>query len=139
MGTMYEVDQSTGAVGDPVLGDEPIIGGNAIITKLWENSSPTSDMASGSITLSSGDYTMLLIEFAFYKGQQKSSVIVNKGESAILSHATTLNGYRTVNYTDDTHLSVSGGYKVNTYGSTATADNGYDVPIRIYGIKLKEV
>lgn len=118
------------------LPDDPTVVGNVRMTKLWENSSPTSDMASGSITLSSGDYTMLLIEFMFYKGQQRSSVIVNKGESALLCHASTNNGYRMIGYTDDTHLSVGGGFQVNTYGSTATANNGYEVPLRIYGIKL---
>ena len=118
------------------LPDAPTVVGNVRMSKLWENSSPASDMASGSITLSSGDYTMLLIEFMFYKGQQRSSVIVNKGENALLCHASTNNGYRMIGYTDDTHLSVGGGFQVNTYGSTATANNGYEVPLRIYGIKL---
>ena len=111
-------------------------GGNVRMTKLWENPSPTSDFAAQDITLSSDNYAMLLIEFMFYKGQERSSVIVNKGENAILCHASTKNGYRMIHYTDDTHLHVGGGSTVDTYGSTATGNNGFEVPLRIYGIKL---
>lgn len=139
MGTMYEVDQSTGAVGDPVIGDGPIIGGNAIITKLWENSDPSSGFSAQTVQI----IGLLECDFIDISIQVESTgsnasyvatcrVPVIDGKKTYLSMFSTLNK-RAVTI-DGNSLAFSAGEG----GGSSTATNSA-VPLSVYGIKLKEV
>lgn len=138
MGTMYEVDQSTGAVGDPVIGDGPIIGGNVVITKLWENPDPTQSFAAQNVEiqgLSSYDLIKIVGHLSnsgtFEKTICESEMPYGEGNNVITGSYTS-NRYRIVTISGN-NLQFAAG---NAGGNT---DNTAIIPYQIYGIKLKEV
>lgn len=111
-----------------------------LMTKLWENSSPTSAFLPQTITLSSTDYDFLLCTYwNSYVRVSMSSAIANKGESILLDQADidTTNGVKTkcrlLTYVTDTSFNVGNGY--SSVGSTTSVSNDTIIPYQIYGIK----
>jgi hypothetical protein len=106
-----------------------------LMTKLWENPSPTSSFAAQNITLSSDDYDMLMYVFKVDANTTRCcSEITMKGFGTTLSIAefnNTSSSSRTryINYTSDTVFNVSDGY-IN-----GTKNNSIIIPYQIYGIK----
>jgi hypothetical protein len=102
---------------------------------LWTNPSPTSSFAEQTITLSSGNYDFYEI-YCTYNGSTASQYANGfktiKGKGLIISehgYGTDLSVRRKVDYTDATHLYISGAY------AGANTDNGYLVPIYVIGYK----
>lgn len=116
--------------------------GNVRMIKLWENTSPTSEMESGAaISLSSSDYDYLMVVYRYSKSVATSkSVIVPKGSRIYLDFTTTsFNGCeiyrRNLNYSSDTSYTAENAYEAQ--GATATTtNNDYIIPTVIYCIKL---
>lgn len=115
-----------------------ISGGNVRMSKLWENSNPTSAFSVGNIPLSSNDYDMLMCQYKYYKTTSLCmSCCVNKGESFRLetnsysSSNAPVNGWRVLNRTSDTEYFAE---SIVSYPSVL--NNDYIIPLRIYGIKL---
>ncbi len=111
------------------------------MTKLWENSDLTQDFASGTITLSSGDYDLLLCIALAEKGTANEiSVIVQAGKAVYLNFGHTGSDHiamceRILAYTDSTHLSA--GNCTRAYGDASPAtNNSFILPAVIYGIKF---
>lgn len=112
-----------------------------LMTKLWENPSPTSAMADGTaISLSSSDYDYLMVVYSYSKSVATAkSVIVPKDSRIYLDFASTSsNGCETyrrnLNYVSATSYTASSAYEA--HGATATTvNNDYVIPTAIYGIK----
>lgn len=102
---------------------------------LWANSSPTYSFAEQTITLSSGDYDFYEVFFAYNNGSAFQYVngfktIKGKGLIAsVIGYANQNKLRRKVDYTDATHLLISGAM------SEGTADNQYLIPIYVIGYK----
>ena len=102
---------------------------------LWTNSSPNSDFAEQTITLSSADYDFYEIYCAYNNttaSQYTNGFRTIKGKGLIISengYGTDLSIRRKVDYTDATHLLIS-----SAYGG-ANIDNGYLVPLYVIGYK----
>lgn len=114
--------------------------GNMRMSKLWENSNPNVEFTPQNITLNSGDYDLLLINFAnttVASSRRLSSVIIPKGYNIAATIAgwannAALNFGRYITYVSDTVLSAGEGYDSNS----SAVNNTRGVPIVIYGIKL---
>lgn len=103
-----------------------------LMTKLWENPNPTSDMTSGTnITLSSSDYDQLLVMYKTKNDDTMvNSAIVRKGDG--ISLATDKEGKsisRTVLNNSATSYTAYNGYY------NGAVNTSYAIPIAIYGIK----
>lgn len=121
-----------------IITDVPDVDGKVntdLMTKLWENPSPSSAFAAQTIILNSDDYDFLLIlARAAYSTNRDLSVICAKGESVYLtfpyySSGNLNNATRLLTYTDDTHIAVA-----DAMVSSST-NNLYHIPISIYGFK----
>ena len=102
---------------------------------LWTNSNSSSSFAEQTITLSSNDYDFYEI-YCTYNGSTASQYVNGfktiKGKGLIISehgYGTDLSIRRKVDYTDATHLYISGAY------GGANIDNGYLIPIYVIGYK----
>ena len=105
-----------------------------LITKLWENPSPTVAFAAQDITLSSSDYDFLLIVSNVTGGAHIAiSSIAQKGQHIYLGYPTYNNGvisiFRTATRVSDTVYSF-GPTQVN-----GQSDNDNLIPVAIYGFK----
>lgn len=111
-----------------------------LMTKLWENPSPTASFAAQNITLSSSDYDLLLLVCKLsdtYNGT--TSCISPKGMGGkwdLASYASNgpLNWIRFTEYVSDTIINIHDAYTVIS-GQTGTVDNSRLIPYQIYGIK----
>lgn len=107
-----------------------------LMTKLWENPSPTSSFASQNITLSSADYDLLLIIYRWSTTSDTNlSVIAKKGQSFAMiiptnGGSTARNYERYATYTDETHYAID-----NCSYTGGTTSNNNAIPIAVYGIK----
>lgn len=117
------------------LPDEPTLVGNVRMSLLWSNPSPSESFATQDVTLSSGDYDLLLTVFDILApyGDMKSC-ITRKGDIIWLDGvdvATQKHTYgRYTSAQTDTVLTFTGGYY------DGTASNKACIPVAIYGIKL---
>lgn len=108
-----------------------------LMTKLWENPSPTSAFASQNITLSSSDYDILLvITRAHTSNDICQSAITYKGGNAdvfssFYSSNQILVRQRALTYVSDTS------YTVENCTQNGTAVNECLIPLVIYGIKKR--
>lgn len=109
-------------------------------TKLWEN--PSNSITSGTtITLSSADYDLLLIEsYLSDVNTAEISQIVTKGNSVDINYAAaSANGAgartRMLNYVSDTSYTVGSGQLANGTTAATTSDE-ICIPKVIYGIKF---
>ena len=117
--------------------DEPIT-----LTLLWENASPSSNMAADTtITLSSDDYVLLLVQAKVLNTHDTNSQVtatVKKGESVRLMGFGYTTGaasaYRGLGYVNDTTYNAGKGW-LSLNGATPVTNNAYIVPTKIYGIK----
>lgn len=102
-----------------------------LMTKLWENSSPTSDFVAQNITLSSSDYDFLLWTYQYNSSNNKTmSQICQKGSGTNMSYVVGGNSRsRMADRTSDTVFSV---YDASSAG---VVDNSVCIPLTIYGIK----
>ena len=136
MGAMYDVNQSTGAIGDPVMGDGPIVGGNAEFTKLWENPSPSQAFSFQEIDIGSNNYDSFMIESTtgtvFIK-KSKAGYILVCGTSSAVYHI-----WSRYISTSSTKVNIYDCNKVKMADGTASTDNSMSIPLTIYGIKFKE-
>ena len=132
------------AIPKALITDVPSVDGGIqadLMTKLWENPSPTSSFASQTVTLASDDYDFLLFIHRANNGSTApcNSLIVPKGQSGNFAVAgTSSNGVigndRRITYTDDTHIAY--GDNNYCYGTNATSvSNTRNIPYLIYGIK----
>jgi hypothetical protein len=101
---------------------------------LWENPNTTQAFAPQTITLNSADYDFLLWVYRGATTGAEEAVIVPKRATANLTFtnagSSTVNRTRTASRTDDTHYAVS-----DCYTNSTTTNNGYTIPIAVYGIK----
>lgn len=110
-----------------------------LLTKLWENPSPTSAFTAQTITLNSADYDFLIIIYKLINNASyQESVIIQKGNGAVLdiaysSGSAVLNYHRLASYVSDISLSFDDCYLTLTSGTQVV--NTSNVPIAIYGIK----
>lgn len=108
-----------------------------IMTKLWENDSPTSAFAAQQITLNSNDYDFLLWVFRNYATENYGiNVVVERGQNAYAdmtwAESSVIKGrQRTASYVSDTTYSVSQGSQMGSQNNSAL------IPQVIYGIKKK--
>lgn len=109
---------------------------------LWTNSSPTSNFAGQTITLSKAIYNYTYYE-VIYKfsasvsnDRMKSTgrIPVNCGAWMDISHY--YNYYRSIDIPSGTSMVFSNGVRYNTYGnSTTNNQNGYAIPYQVLGWK----
>jgi hypothetical protein len=116
--------------------------GGAEITLLWENANP-STYGSGSITLASGDYDLLIIECGCPDIKETyQSTIVKKGHTGILIDTLKVGLYGVTSL-----VVVSRSFSANENSATVTVSTAteiagtterknYLVPISIYGVKI---
>ena len=112
-----------------------------LMTKLWENLDPTSNFAAQNVTLSSGDYDLLLLVCRLsttYNGT--TSNISPKGMGGkwdLASRASngTVTWIRFTAYVDDTTIAIHDAYSAVS-SQTPVVDNSLLIPYVIYGIKL---
>ena len=103
---------------------------------LWANPNPSTNFASQTITLNSGDYDFYEVIFrqsasidrAFNSGK------LLKGYGTLLNYHSAQAHYRLINYTTDTSLFVGDGVELLQYDST-TINNAQCVPLYIIGYK----
>ena len=113
-----------------------------LLTKLWENPSPTSAFAAQNITLSSSDYDMLIwisLEENNLGPGIGCSIIVPKGSDVFLNLCHATNGgsvsyRRLIDRTSDTVYAVDDNYS-GVGATSATVDNSRNVPYQVYGFK----
>lgn len=111
------------------------------MTKLWENSSPSSSFAAQNVTLSSSDYNLLLIIYNWTASTPESLVnIVQKNHRFVLSAAQpsasgARNMSRSGRFNSVTEVHFDAGS--DAVGTTASStNNDRCIPIAIYGIKI---
>lgn len=117
--------------------------GGISIKKLWQNASPTSDFAGQTLSLNLSEYDYVEIVFKSYKtisgeyiskfkvgSQGNLYTLTNIGVASAASYAT----YRSVTTNQSGITFGAGGFKY-TSNNTWNLDNGYAIPVRIYGIK----
>lgn len=106
---------------------------------LWTNESPTSNMTTRNITLSSGDYDVLEI---FYKSAYNQNTI--KTVKMLKNYNTIMTSYsvnfsstsyfmRAINYVDATTLTIGSGYSLNP--TSKTQNDGTCIPLYVIGYK----
>lgn len=102
---------------------------------LWENPSPTSDFSAQTISLDLSSYKYIILNVRLDYGDIESTNIICLKElpSRINSTRTTLS-YRYVTVSD-TGVEFRDARYTNTLGGSATVDNKFAIPYRIYGIK----
>lgn len=102
-----------------------------LMTKLWENPSPTASFSAQNIQLSSSDYDLLLV-IANMEATNPYAIttIFEKGKNGIIGISTGTSGFRfrQFTYSDATTIAVGSGNKNGT-------DDTVCIPIAIYGIK----
>ena len=112
--------------------------GNVRMAKLWENSAPTATFAAQNITLSDGDYDLLIAIARSHKDYANSvSVVFIKNSNGVLiaTAGTNLhNAQRTITYSSGNVYAVSDALEGGTSGTTTNNDR--IIPTVIYGIKL---
>ena len=116
--------------------------GSMTMTLLWENSSPTTKMVKDTtITLSSDDYNLLLVQSKFLNNQTDAplTTIIIKGASGrIMGIGYPSTGaasvYRGLTYVNNTTY-TTGTAEASLNGAQPTTNNAYLIPYRIYGIK----
>lgn len=129
--------------GDWTIVNCPWADGNVsvdLLTKLWENPSPTSAFAAQNIALSSSDYDLLLLVCRLsdtYNGT--TSYISPKGtggkwDLASFASNGAQNWIRYTEYVNDTTINIRDAYTVIPSG-TGTVNNSRLIPYKIYGIK----
>lgn len=115
------------------IADAPATSG---ITLLWTNADPSSNFSSQNIILSSADYDLLVFTYKnIATADAGMSQIINKGSNLFMQQ---------VNYfSSNTHAIIRYGTRVDdtTYTITDCEDNGttannYNIPVKVYGIKL---
>ena len=105
--------------------------------KLWTNASPTSSFKGQSITVSGlSDYDKYEIEFRFH-----TSLVTANTDTSRVGYGTLLNVNdgpnvyaRNVTMAGNT-LTFGDGKKMALSATSVSTDNGYIIPIAIYGIK----
>ena len=121
------------------------ITGNVISSKLnmdllWTNSNTGTAFNEQTLNLNLTDYKLVLIEFKQYSGTSKfiSNVFIKLAVDEVV---------QTINYSGNMNYIIARGLRVNDSGvnfgtayiynsyASATPDNNYIVPFRIYGIK----
>lgn len=120
-----------------IITDIPSVDGTLsadLLTKLWENPSPTSSFSAQDITLSSSDYDFLLVLSRFDTGGNTvaNSIIVEKTNSAFVisyNYQGTSSYSRTCGITSSTTISCDNAYAGGQVTNTTC------IPIVIYGIK----
>jgi hypothetical protein len=130
--------QQQAAIPKALITEVPSVDGGIqadLMTKLWENDSPSSAFAAQSITLASSDYDFLIWVYnANNESTISASTMHPKGGIADMSFYFATSNVpartRTANYIDDTHYSVRA-----CYTTTSATNNTYNIPIAIYGIK----
>lgn len=112
------------------------------LTALWTNNTPSAGMAANTtITLSSSDYDLLLVEFIpNTAGSQLTTKIIIKGHNGSLEAALATGGgtqanCRELTYVSDTEYTAGAGSNSTGAGAAAVA-TGSAVPTAIYGIKF---
>lgn len=104
-------------------------GGGSKVSLLWENPSPSANFAEQDISLSSGDYDLLLI-VANANGAWGTKFdacnVCKKGRNA---YVYLLTYSRQFTYVSDTKIHASVGYNNNSELANAC------IPVAIYGIK----
>ena len=131
--------------GSYTITDCPWADGNVsvdLMTKLWENPSPTSSFAAQNVTLSSDDYDYLIAVCNATTSGRTISTLIKKGTSGTVVLATCRGAgatYTTIynrdfERIDNTHYAVGSAYAQNSNG-TREEDNAKLIPITFYGIK----
>ena len=136
MGTMYEVDQSTGAIGDPVLGDGPIVGGNAKFTKLWENPNPSQAISTQQIDIGSNNYDGFMVE------STTGTIFIKKATGGYILVVGTSGG---IFHIWSRYVSASATYimiyecnQIKISDGSTSVKNDMAIPLAIYGINIEE-
>jgi len=105
---------------------------------LWTNPNPTSDFAGQTLSLDLTNYAMVLVLSNANRTDDKyvscTSTFVVKGVKAKLLNYEKRFEFRTLNATNSS-IVFSDNTNISTYNGSATTDNGWNIPYKIYGIK----
>lgn len=118
--------------------------GSSGLTLLWENASPTSDFAAQTVSLDLSQYQFVVIEFNAYitdAGMEfveclKVGITRHLYRVAATSNDKLWYSYRQLTTSESGIVFSDGAFQYATGGSTAAAV--YNVPLRIYGMKVDE-
>ncbi len=102
-----------------------------LMTKLWENPSPTANFAAQNVTLSSDDYDLLLVSAIYAVGSH--SVPAAIGTEGYINLATYTGGVQEVLRAFESNGNIVTFSRALVNGAE---NNAYCIPITIYGIKL---
>lgn len=112
-----------------------------LITKLWENPDTSQSFTPQNITLSSGDYDMLMVEYRYSTSYnyKASSTFVGRGYLGLAASSSggAVGIYRQVSTVDATHISVSNA-NISIGAQAETVLNNYCIPATVYGIKTTQ-
>ncbi len=120
------------------------------MTKLWENSSPSSSFAAQSVTLSDdwSNYDFILISYIFSTGTQDYATLVIPMDNAhgkdwamrVGAGSNNRNGGRQANFVQTGTGGIPSGHGDRISFGAATyntsTNNSYVIPAAVYGIKL---
>jgi hypothetical protein len=113
--------------------------GNVRMTKLWENPSPSADFAGQAVTLSSGNYDLLLViaKYATTFGNNLSNVSSSSGDLTFPLAGSSGPANYTRSYSVNMNVVTFGDSEISAHNSPSkvTANNTL-IPYQIYGIKL---
>ena len=104
---------------------------------LWENPSPTSNFLAQTISLDLSSYKYIILNVRLDAGDgdnEGTNIICLKELTSRINSTRTTLSYRYVTVTD-AGVKFSDARSTNTLGSSATVNNNYAIPYRIYGIK----
>lgn len=108
---------------------------------LWTNTTPTLDITTRTITLSSSDYDMLEIIYCYSKTNNESisSVRIPKGKSAQLLAIQPANSFsfvgRLMSYNSDTSYTIGEGLLCQGDNNTVTSNTTGCIPLYVIGYK----
>lgn len=106
---------------------------------LWTNASPTSQFAAQTISLDLIKYRYVLIRYRVNNGganaiKTEFGIISNDGEKVALTAIWASMAHREATITTS-GITFSVCKKITNYNSNDTTDNGFIIPVEIYGIK----
>lgn len=131
----YPVTSVNGMTGDVIVG-----GGGGSVTKdlLWTNSSPNSNFAAQTISMSLSSYLFVVIEMVYDVDASVCFIfpVTTSRDYNYITGIYPAGKFERRAFTIGTSgIQFFGGEVMATYAGTWSANDGYAVPYRIYGIK----
>lgn len=118
--------------------------GGSMLTKLWENPSPSSSFSAKTISLDLSGYTAIAVQFHYSNATETASVRMALVDGSayeafqlngIQNSGITYVGRRTFTVTTTRVAFAAAYHKATNSTASVSADNGYMIPVAIYGIK----